>query len=82
MKLIPNKVVQEKDGDGNDIDVNYPAQPLPTDGRRVILDGENGVWKIAYDDADEQKLLDDHPSFKEIIDEQKILASQVINPKP
>lgn len=71
MKFIPNKVVQEKDAQGVIQNVNYPAQDLPTDAMKIVFDGLNNQWVIAYDDKDIQTLFINFPPLKQIDDAQK-----------
>lgn len=69
MIIIPNKVVTEKDEEGNDMDVNYPTEPLPA-GLRIHCDGTN--WFIAESKDDETTIIDSCPSLKVIVEEQKL----------
>lgn len=78
MKFIPNKVFQEKDAQGVLQNVNYPAQDLPTDSLKIVFDGLNNQWVIAYDDKDIQTLFLNFPPLKQIDDAQKISPGKTV----
>lgn len=79
MKILPCKVVQEKDELGNLISVNYPIEPIPSNAVKVVCDGQN--YQVAMEDVDVQKIRTDYPSVKELDDSAVIGTKDPVDPK-
>lgn len=80
MKIIPNKIIQEKDEFGVIIDVNHPTEPFPANAMRIVYDGALNEWQVCENDQDVAKIMTDYPEIKAIVDAQKVISNTPVDP--
>ena len=79
MKIIANKITQEKDEFGVIFDVNNPAEPFPENAQRIVYDGIKNHWQICEDAADVAKIMTDYPEIKAQADSQKVISKTPVD---
>lgn len=76
MKIIPCKVVNEKQDDGSFANTIYPASPIPYEGAlRVVFDGANNQYLVFTDPTEEKQYINSIPTLKECVDAQTATKS-------
>lgn len=79
MKIIGNKITQEKDEFGVIVNVNHPTEDFPDNSVRIVYDGVLNQWQVCENDQDVSKIMVDYPVIKEVVDLQKEVKSDPVD---